>query len=507
MKKRFLLVALILPALATQAQERPNMVVFMVDDMGWMDTSVPFAEKVYPLNQRYHTPNMERLAREGMKFTNAYATPVCTPTRVSMLTGMNAAHHGVTNWTTPWKGQNSDNPDEQMGFAAWNLNGLSPVAGVPQTVHATPFPKILKNHGYMTIHVGKAHWAGAGTPGANPHNMGFMVNIAGHVAGRPLSYLGERNYGNAQGKPYDIHAVPDMAEYFGTETYLTEALTLEALKTLEAPIQNKQPFFLHMSHYAVHDPYNPDKRYMQKYLDAGLSNTDAMYASMVEGMDKSLGDIMDYLEEKGVASNTVLIFMSDNGGLSMAYAGRGAAHTQNLPLRAGKGSVYEGGIREPMLVKWPGVVKPASVNHTPIIIEDFFPTLLEMAQVEQYKTAQQVDGISFMPLLKFPPKKTADRALIWHIPNKWTREDGPGINYKSAIREGDWKLVYHMRDGKLELYNLRSDIGETTDVATKHPKRVKALAAKLSQQLRQWNAPMPMVKSTGKPVPMPDEVR
>lgn len=506
MKILTILIALLVTALATQAQQRPNIVIFMVDDMGWMDTSVPFADKVYPLNERYHTPNMERLALEGMKFTNAYATPVCTPTRVSMVTGMNAAHHGVTNWTTPWKNQNSDSPDEQLAFANWNINGLSPVKEVERTVHATPLPQILKDNGYLTIHIGKAHWGSAGTPGANPHSLGFMVNIAGHVAGRPRSYLGEQNYGNIQGKPYDIHAVPDMAEYFGTDTYLTEAITRETLKALEAPIRNKQPFFLHLSQFAVHDPYNPDKRYLQKYLDMGMSEIDAMYASMVEGMDKSLGDIMDYLESEGVADNTVLIFMSDNGGLSMGYAGRGEAHTQNLPLRAGKGSVYEGGIRVPMLVRWSGVVKPASVNHMPVIIEDFFPTILEMAQVQKYDLVQQVDGESFVPLLKSPARKSADRVFIWHVPNKWTREDGPGINYKSALREGDWKLIYHMRDGKLELYNLRKDLGETTDLAAKHPKMVKAMAIKLSQQLRQWQAPMPSFKNTGKPVPMPDEV-
>ncbi|PVY43752.1 sulfatase [Pontibacter virosus] len=506
MKRLFVFIIFILSALAIQAQQRPNIVVFLVDDMGWMDTSVPFADKVYPLNKRYQTPHMERLAREGMKFTHAYATPVCSPSRVSMLTGMNAAHHGVTNWTMPFKDRNSDTPDEQLDFAPWNMYGLSPVKGVPHTAHATVLPQLLNEAGYMTIHVGKGHWATPGTPGANPYNLGFVVNVAGHVAGRPLSYLGEQNYGNMQGKPYNIHAVPDMAEYFGSDTYLTEAITREALKTLEAPIRNGQPFFLHMAHFALHDPYDPDKRYMQKYLDAGLPQTDAIYASMVEGMDKSLGDILDYLEKKGVANNTVFIFMSDNGGLSLAYAGRGEAHTQNLPLRAGKGSVYEGGIRVPMLVKWPGVVKPATVNHTPVIIEDFFPSILEMARVERYNTVQKTDGLSFVPLLKSTDKKIADRALIWHLPNKWTEQDGPGINYKSAIREGDWKLIYHMRDGKMELYNLKSDLGETTDLAARYPKRVKALALKLSQQLRQWEAPMPLFKNTGKPVPLLDEV-
>jgi arylsulfatase A-like enzyme len=489
-----------------QAQERPNIVLFLVDDLGWMDTSLPFGDGAMALNKRYHTPNMERLANEGMKFTNAYATPVCTPTRVSMLTGMNAAHHGVTNWAYPWKDRNSDNPDEELAPAPWNINGLSPVQGVPRTVYATPFPELLKEAGYLTIHIGKAHWASAGTPGANPHNLGFMINIAGHSAGRPVSYLGEEHYGNIPGRKYDTHMVPDMAEYFGTETYLTEALTLEALKTLKAPIKNKQPFFLNMSHYAVHDPYDPDQRFLQKYVDSGLDKTEAIYASMVEGMDKSLGDIMDFLKEHDAEENTIILFMSDNGGLSLSPQRGGKAHTQNFPLKAGKGSVYEGGIREPMIVRWPGVVKPGSRNEDPVIIEDFFPSILEMAGVHNYDVVQEVDGKSFVPLLKDHSQEVNERALIWHVPNKWIRQDGPGINYKSAIREGDWKLIYNMRSGKMELYNLRSDIGETTDLASEYPERVRMLTQKLSQQLRQWDSPMPVFKATSKVVPMPDEI-
>ena len=159
---------------STKKTDRPNIIVFLVDDMGWQDCSVPFYSSITSLNQRYHTPNMERLANEGMKFTNAYATPVCTPSRTSMLTGMNAAHHGITNWTSPGMNKNSDNVDAILEAAPWKINGLSPVAGIPQTAYATPFPKLLKEAGYFTIHVGKAHWASMGTPGANPYNMGFI---------------------------------------------------------------------------------------------------------------------------------------------------------------------------------------------------------------------------------------------------------------------------------------------------------------------------------------------
>ncbi|MCH5719266.1 sulfatase-like hydrolase/transferase [Niabella hibiscisoli] len=173
-----------------------------------------------------------------------------------------------------------------------------------------------------------------------------MVNISGHAAGHPRSYLPQENYGNLMPHP-TLREVPDLEEYFGTDTFLTEALTLEALKTLEQPIKNKQPFFLNMAHYAVHTPITADKRFVKNYLDAGLDSTEAAYASLLEGMDKSLGDIMNYLKKKGVENNTVILFMSDNGGLSINPERSGKSHTQNLPLKAGKGSVYEGGFVSP----------------------------------------------------------------------------------------------------------------------------------------------------------------
>ena len=505
MKNILLLFSTFFFSLALFAQQRTNIIVFMVDDMGWMDTSVPFGDSTYPLNKRYHTPNMERLANEGVKFTNAYATPVCTPSRSSMLSGMNAAHHRITNWTSPKKNNNTDQGDEQFAPAPWMINGLSPQPGIESTAYATPFPQLLKDAGYFTVHVGKAHWGAAGTPGASPYNMGFVVNISGHAAGHPQSYLATENYGNLPGKS-SPQAVPDLEEYFGTDTFLTEALTLEALKALETPIRSRQPFFLNMAHYAVHDPIQADSRFVQNYLDAGLNPIEARYASLLEGMDKSLGDIMDFLKKKGVEKNTVVIFMSDNGGLSTVPPRGGEQNTHNLPLKAGKGSIYEGGIREPMLVKWPGVTKPGSVARQYLIIEDFFPTILEMAGVKKYKTVQQVDGKSFVPLLKNPALKDENRTLVWHFPNKWQPKDNLGINYRSAIRQGNWKLVYNMRDGSRELYNLKTDIGEMNNLAAKFPEKVKSLSSLLSQQLRKWNSPMPVVKSTGKSVSMPDEI-
>ena len=488
----------------SQAQERPNIILFLVDDMGWQDTSLPFGEQKSALNERYRTPNMERLASEGMKFTNAYATPVCTPTRVSIMTGMNAAHHHITNWTHIQKDTPTDQEDDMFLRAAWNYNGFSPEKGIPNTIHATPLPKLLKDHGYFTIHVGKAHWGSMGTPGSNPYNLGFMVNIAGNAIGHPQSFRGEDNYGNLPGKS-TFHAVQDLSEYYGTETFLTEALTLEAIKSLEAPIRNRQPFFLNLAHYAVHIPLQEDKRFYKKYVDAGLDEAEAKYASMIEGMDKSLGDIMDFLKARNIEQNTIIIFMTDNGGLSLVPPRGGVAHTHNLPLRAGKGSVYEGGIRVPMIVRWPRVVEAGTTAEQYVIVEDLFPTILDVAGITNPVTIQEVDGRGIGSILRNPQHRDQERSLIWHFPNKW-QPDGPGINYKSAIRRGDWKLVYHMRNGQLELFNLKDDISESKDVAGQNPGKVKELSQLLSSQLRKWKAPMPVVRSSGKTVWWSDEL-
>ena len=493
------------PASRLMAQEqRPNIVVFLVDDMGWVDTSVPFADSVTALNRRYHTPNMERLAKEGMKFTAAYATSVCTPSRVSLMTGMNAVSHKVSNWTDVVKDRPTDQPDEMFERTDWNYNGLSPVSGIPHTVYATPLPALLKNTGYFTVHVGKAHWGSQGTPGVNPLNMGFMVNVAGNAIGRPQSYYGKDNYGNIPGN-FSYHAVQGLAEYYGTDTFLTEALTLEALKSIDAPVKAKQPFFLHLAHYAVHDPIQGDERFVQKYLDKGLDPVEAKYASLVEGMDKSLGDVMDYLDERGVADQTVILFMSDNGGLSH-YGRGGARQTQNLPLKAGKGSIYEGGIREPMIVKWPGVVEEGSVVGQPVMIEDFFPSILEIAGIKANDLIQEVDGKSFVPLLKGERYAHKNRLLVWHNPHRWSNEEGPGINFFSAIRQGKWKLIYNYKSEKLELYNLDKDLGEVWDLADKERKTTKRLAAELGDYLRKYEAQMPIYKTRGKAVPWPDEI-
>lgn len=215
-----------------------------------------------------------------------------------------------------------------------------------------------------------------------------------------------------------------------------------------------------MSHYAIHIPIDKDMRFYPKYLKKGLTEKEAAYASLIEGMDKSLGDLMDWLDKNDEADNTIIIFMSDNGGLASEPAWRdGELHTQNYPLNSGKGSLYEGGIREPMIVKWPGVVSPGTRCDKYLMIEDFYPTILEMAGVQNYRTVQPLDGISFMPLLKGTGDPSKGRAIVWNFPNIWGN-NGPGINLNCSIRKDEWKLVYYYETGKKELFNIPEDIGE-----------------------------------------------
>ena len=511
MKRLITAPCLLLSALASTAQtdSRPNIIMFLVDDMGWQDTSVPFYNNERTnLNHRYHTPNMERMARLGVRFTEAYACAISSPTRCSLMSGMNAARHRVTNWTLELD-QQTDAKSDVISLPQWNYNGIQPANTAGQINNSTPITSIaqvLKDNGYRTIHCGKAHFGAIDTPGENPAHLGFEVNIAGHAAGGPASYLGVDNFGHdSVGNPVSKFAIPGLRKYWGKDIFLTEALTLEALEALDKADAYGQPFFLYMSHYAIHVPINKDNRFYQKYIDNGVPEKDAAYAALVEGMDKSLGDIMDWLEETGNDRNTIIIFMSDNGGLAAAsYCRDGEVHTQNAPLRSGKGSAYEGGIREPMIVKWPGTVEPGSKCDGQVIIEDFFPTILEMAGINRYETVQTVDGESFVPLLQGKDVDD-DKVLVWNFPNKWDAE-GPGIGATCTIRQGDWKLIYFYKDGHKELYDIASDIGEHNDLSSQQPVRVEKLSRLLGKRLREMGAQRPTFKATGLPCPWPDEI-
>ncbi len=498
--------ALALLSVAAHAQlKKPNILLFMVDDMGWQDTSVPFHSQKTPLNNRYYTPNMERLAQMGVKFTQAYASSVSSPSRCSLLTGANAARHRVTNWTFQ-KDKSTDEEHQTLSMPQWNVNGVQPTEGVPHSFVATSFVQILADNGYHTIHCGKAHFGATDTPSANPLNYGFKVNIAGHAAGGPASYLGSERFGhNADGEPVSGFAVPGLEKYWDRDIYATEALTLEAIDALDNTISSDEPFFLYMSHYAVHVPLQADKRFVDKYLQQGLPQAEATYASMVEGMDKSLGDLMTFLEEKDELENTIIIFMSDNGGFSL-WGRTPPLHTHNLPLRSGKGSAYEGGIREPMIVYWPGVTKGGTAIDECVIIEDFFPAILEMAQVDNYTTPQSIDGVSFVPLLKGQTSCDSVRSLIWNMPNNWISGDfrEHGIGPTCTIRQGDYKLIYWYEDGRKELYNLLTDIGESENLADSMPDLTQQLSSLLAEKLRSIDAQRPAYISTGEPCPWPD---
>lgn len=493
-------------SLYAQQNNRPNIIVFIVDDMGWQDTSVPFWNQKTKYNKMYETPNMERLAKQGVMFTQAYACPVSSPTRCSLMTGMNMARHRVTNWTLQ-RDKPTDDKSQTITLPEWNYNGIAQVATIPHTTSATSFVQLLKENGYHTIHCGKAHWGAIDTPGENPCHFGFNVNITGTAAGGLATYLSERNYGHTRdGKAYALNSIPGLQDYWGTGTFVTEALTKEAIKALDKAKKYDQPFYLYMSHYAVHIPIDKDMRFFPKYVRKGLSDKDAAYASLVEGMDKSLGDIMDWLDKNDESKNTIIVFLGDNGGLATSQEWReGPLYTQNSPLKCGKGSMYEGGIRVPFMVKWSGVVKPDTRNNTSIMIEDLFPTILHMANINSYKVPQIVDGKDIVPLLE--GKNEAEfnkRSIVWNFPNIWGNT-GPGINLNCAIRQGDWKLIYNYETGEKELYNIPQDIGEKNNLAHANPSKVKELSSILGKKLRQMNAQRPVVTATSKPCAWPDE--
>ncbi len=481
-------------AFCTQ-KTRPNIIYFLVDDMGWQDTSVPFWKHKTDLNKRYKTTNMERLAQQGMKFTQAYANSLCSPTRVSWMTGMNAARHKVTNWTL-LKDKSPDKDHPTLEMPEWNVNGLNPDphSHTENTYHAKTLPMFLKEAGYISIHVGKAHFAAKGTAGEDPVNLGFGINVAGHAAGAPQSYYARDNFGNDHPEHGEVWGVPGLEKYHGKDLNLTEVLTMEAIRAMENAAAVNKPFFLYMSHYAIHGPWMKDERYFHNYENTGLNMFDAIYASMIEGMDKSLGDIMDKLIELGIEDNTIIVFMTDNGAPQQA--------TINYPLRGHKLDPYEGGIRIPFIVKWPGIVNPGSTSHLPLIVEDIFPTFLEMAGISSsQKPEYSIDGRSFIHVLKGTRSPTGNqRQFIWHFPHYYSNEP------YSAIREGDWKLIYRYADSTVELYNIHEDISESRDLASIENSKTREMSKKLSDYLRKVGAALPLVKETGQPCKLADEI-
>lgn len=501
-----LALALTIPAKALAQDGRPNIILFLVDDMGWQETSVPFYKDRTALNDRYRTPNIQRLADIGVRFTEAYACAVSSPSRCSLISGMNAARHRVTNWTLRY-GQMTDVDDPEISPPLWHCNGVqadtvSSYKDKYLSTLITPLPQILKDAGYTTILCGKAHFGAQGTASEDPRSLGFEVNIAGGAHGGPASYLGERQYGEG-----DFH-ISGLEAYYQDATFLTEALTQEAIRAISKPIAEERPFFLYMSHYGIHIPYDADPRFTPNYRDDDgqgvydpflkerLNTQEINHAALIEGVDKSLGDLMDYLAKyPKVAERTIIIFMSDNGGQAIGPRQGRHNYDQNYPARGGKGSALLGGVKEPMIVYWKGHSQAGTSNSNPVMIEDFFPSILEMAGITSYHSTQTVDGISFVKLLKHP-KYQRPRDIVWHYPHLWTtgisEQDGYGPT--SSILSGDYHLIYYWRSKEVELYNIRQDIGEGNNLAPSQPRLAESLRAKLFQYLEGYSAQYPQYK-------------
>ncbi|MBM3964874.1 MAG: sulfatase [Planctomycetes bacterium] len=473
----------------------PNIVVFLIDDMGIMDTSVPFLldgdghPVRYPLNDKYRTPAMERMAAQGIRFSQFYAMSVCSPSRISIMTGQNAARHRTTNWINP--DANNAGPN---GPATWNWRGLSR--------SSLTLARILQSNGYRTIHVGKGHFGPRGTEGEDPLNLGFDINVGGSSIGQPGSYFGTKNYGASGPKP--THAVPGLDSYFGTEVFLTEALTLEAKRHVAEAVRENKRFFLNVCHYAVHAPFQQDPRYTSEGV--WPSKDAAAFASLVEGIDKSLGDMLDYLDELGVAEETLVFFMGDNG----SDAPLGGAHevASSAPLRGRKGSHYEGGMRVPLIAAW---AKPTGGNawqrSQPIAkgaiqsqvsaIYDIFPTILEIAGITRPKE-HVLDGQSLSTLMRgeYDPDHRSD--FLMHYPHSPHRSD-----YFTVYRQGDWKLIYHYlpnrKDGmaRYQLFDLNKDPFEQNDLAIEEMDKVRSMIGFMKRRLDDESALLPMERASG----------
>ncbi len=447
--------------------KKPNFVFILIDDMGWMDAGCYGSTF-------YETPNIDRLAAEGMRFTDAYAAcPVCSPTRASIMTGKYPARLNLTDWLIGRR---------------WPKD--SPIVPV-EWRHEMPLEEVtiaesLKEAGYATCFVGKWH---LGKEPFYPEHQGFDINIGGTNSGMPKSHFYPRWADNPpiEGKPGE---------------YLADRLTDESLNFLETNAD--KPFLLYLSHYGVHTPLEAKGQLLEKYrtkantlpqvkgprfIQEGKRHArqvqdHPVYGGMVQSIDESVGRVMDKLKELNLAENTVVFFMSDNGGLSTSEG----SPTSNVPLRAGKGWLYEGGIREPMIIKWPGAVEPGSVCSEPVTSTDFYPTILEMANLP-LKPQQHPDGVSLVPLLA-QTGKLKRKAIYWHYPHYSNQGGTPG----GAIRLGDYKLIEFYDTHRTELYNLRDDIGEKHDLSSQKPQKTAELKKMLEDWRKTVDAQMPKRK-------------
>jgi len=426
---------------AKRSGRKPNFVFILTDDMGWKDLSCYGSSY-------YETPNIDRLARGGMKFTNAYAAaPVCSPTRASILTGKYPARLHLTDWIP-----GHTYPNARLRVPDW-------CQYLP--LQETTIAQVLKSAGYVTANIGKWH---LGDEPYYPEKHGFDLNFGGTNQGFPPSYF----------CPYNIPTIPACKQ----GEYLTDRLTDEALAFIER--SRDRPFFLLLSHYALHTPLMAKKELVDKYTaktSPDFRQNNPIYAAMTESVDTGVGKIMAKLDELGIAEDTVVIFTSDNGGLCKV--------TSQFPLRSGKGNLYEGGIRVPLIIRWPGNTQQGTTCDVPVASIDFYPTILRLADVEETQNIV-TDGISLIRLLMGKGGFRRD-ALYWHYPHYHTEGGTPS----GAVRSGEYKLIEFFEDAHAELYNLRNDIGEQHDLSEEMPDLVARLKAMLAEWRESVSAQMP----------------
>ncbi len=431
-------------ALPAAESAKMNVVLILADDLGWTDLAC-YGSKLY------ETPHIDKLARDGLRFTQSYsACTVCSPTRAAIMAGKYPARLHITDWIP---GLPPENP--KLLVPDWTKYLPLEESTVADAFHAA---------GFATASIGKWHLGGEPY---YPDKHGFDLNLAGTEAPSPKTYFA----------PYNIPTLPEGP----AGEYLTDRLALEAEKFLE---QHKdKPFFLYLPHFAVHLPVQGKRPIIQKYrakLHAGLMQTNAGYAAMIESLDDAVGAVRRKLDELRLTDHTLVIFASDNGGR--------VPTTSNLPLRVGKGSCYEGGTRVPLIVFWPGVTKPGTVCDTPVISMDLYPTVLEIAG--QKAAAQAVvDGVSLVPLLQGEGKLARDE-LFWHYPHYQHYQLGGTTPY-GAIRKGDFKLIEFFDEMRVELYNLKDDIGEQHNLAAEMPAKVEEMRARLHAWRKEVGAQMP----------------
>jgi len=430
------------PLLAGAASSpRWNLLFVLMDDLGWRDLG-PYG------NRFIDTPNINRFAEQSVRFTNAYAAcPVCSPTRASIMTGKYPARLHLTDWIPgrkQWPTAKLLHPE---------FNQFLPAAD--KTI-----AEVLSPRGYRTAAVGKWHLGGEGHL---PTDRGFGVNIAGTDRGSPPSYFG----------PLELPGLK-----LAPGEFLTQRLSDEGIRFMAADKQT--PFFLYQAHFTVHLPLQAREEVIAKYRKRETGDVDPIYCAMVESADDSVGQLMKALDDSGQAANTVVFFFSDNG--AVRYQGKQTKPvSNNAPLRAGKGHVFEGGIREPLMIRWPGITRPGTLIDEPVSSIDFFPTLCDAAEAP----SGTVDGVSLVPLLR--SGKGARRPLFWHYPHYSDQGGSPA----GAVREGDWKLIEFYEDGRLELFNLADDPREQRNLVRREGSRAKQLHQLLADWRKTVNAAMP----------------